>query len=198
MATKATNKNSTKKTLNDEIDETASPGICLLFGEVNAEVAQGISEWILTENLMENAPEILTLMINSPGGDLAAAFAIIEVMNGSRIPVRTIVLGEACSAGLLIAMSGAKGHRIVTPTCSLMSHHFSGGASGEYHALLNIQKEYKFTDRRIVDQYIRCTGLDEKTIRKKLIPNKDVYLSPEEGVELNLFDEVRGLAPVER
>jgi ATP-dependent Clp protease protease subunit len=172
--------------------------LCLLFGEVNSEVAQGVSEWILMENLAENPPELLTLMINSPGGDLAAGFAIIEMMNGSRIPVRTIVLGEACSAGLLIAMSGTKGQRFVTPTCSIMSHHFSGGASGDYHALLNVQKEYKFTDRRIVDQYIRCTGLDEKTIRKKLIPNNDVYLSPSEAVELGLFDAIRGLSPVQR
>lgn len=195
---KQTAKQQTKKNFTDEVEEAASPGIALLFGEINSDVAQGISEWILSENLSENPPEILTLMINSPGGDLAAGFAIIEVMNGSRIPVRTIVLGEACSAGLLIAMSGSKGLRIVTPTCSIMSHHFSGGASGEYHSLLNIQKEYKFTDRRIVDQYIRCTCLDEKTIRKKLIPNKDVYLSPQEALELGLFDEIRGLSPVER
>ena len=182
-----------KKNLNDEIEEAASPGICLLYGEVNSEVAQGISEWILSENLSENPPEVLTLMINSPGGDLAAAFAIIEIMNGSRIPVRTIVLGEACSAGLLISMSGFKGMRYVTPTCSIMSHHFSGGASGNYHELMNIAKEYKFTDQRIIDQYKRCTGLDEDKIRERLIPNKDVYLSPTEALELNLFDEIRGI-----
>lgn len=193
MATKKATASQSKKNLNDEIDEVTSPGICLLYGEVNSEVAQGISEWILSENLSENPPEILTLMINSPGGELSAAFAIIEIMNGSRIPVRTIVLGEACSAGLLIAMSGAKGMRCVTPTCSIMSHHFSGGASGNYHELLNVAKEYKFTDQRIVEQYKRCTGLDEATIREKLIPNKDVYLSPTEALELNLFDEIRGL-----
>lgn len=193
MAKQKATASQSKKNLNDEIDEVTSPGICLLYGDVNSEIAQGISEWILSENLSENPPELLTLMINSPGGDLAAAFAIIEIMNGSRIPVRTIVLGEACSAGLLIAMSGAKGQRIVTPTCSIMSHHFSGGASGNFHELLNVEKEYRFTDKRIVEQYMRCTGLDEATIRAKLIPNSDVYLSPQEALDFNLFDSIRGL-----
>jgi ATP-dependent Clp protease protease subunit len=193
MATKPKTAQKVKKNFNEDIEENASPGICLLYSDVNIELAQGICEWILLENLSPNPPEILTLMVNSPGGDLSAAFSIIEMMNGSRIPIRTIALGEVCSAGLLIAMSGAPGQRIITPTCSVMSHHFSGGAQGNYHELLNIAKEYKFTDERIVGQYVRCTGLTEKQIRKKLIPNKDVYMSPKQAVELGLFDEIKGL-----
>lgn len=191
MATKASKE--TKKSLTEDVAENASPGIALLFSDINPDIAQDICSWILTENLAEDPAELLTLVINSPGGELASAFAIIEIMRGSRIPVRTIALGEVASAGLFIAASGHKGHRIITPTCSVMSHHFSGGATGDYHSLMNVQKEYKFTDKRIVDHFVRCTGLDEATIREKLIPNKDVYMSPDEALAINLFDEIRGL-----
>jgi ATP-dependent Clp protease protease subunit len=183
----------TKKNLEEDIVEAKSPGIYLLFTDIGPEVAQDVCSWILSENLSENPPDVLTLMVCSPGGELAPAFAIIEMMRGSRIPVRTVALGEVCSAGLIISMSGTKGLRVITPTCSIMSHHFSGGASGDYHTLMNIEKEYKFTDKRMLDHYKRCTGLTESKVRKELIPNKDVYLSPTEAVKLGLFDEIKGI-----
>src|SRR5574344_1834410 len=57
----------------------------------------------------------LTLIINSPGGDLNSAFAIIDCMKGSALPVHTIGLGLIASCGILTFMSGEKGHRILTP-----------------------------------------------------------------------------------
>jgi len=177
----------------EEIVPEKSPGLFLFFGDVTTELVQEASTWILAENLSDNPPDILTMMVNSPGGELSSAFALIEIMNGSRIPVRTIALGEAISAGLLISMSGKPGMRIVTPTCSIMSHHFSTGAGGSYHELMNVQKEFQFTDERILQQYIRCTGMSEAEVREKLIPNRDVWMSPAEAVAFNLFDEIRGI-----
>jgi ATP-dependent Clp protease, protease subunit len=179
-----------KKT--DEIEEK-SPGISLVFGEITTELVAETIAWILTENISPNPPDQLTLLINSEGGDLSAAFALIEVMQGSRIPVRTVGLGEIASAGLIIFMSGQKGMRILTPTCSVMSHHFSTGLSGNYHEILNVQKELNFVHRRIINQYIHCTGLSEAEINNKLIPSRDIFLSPQEALELGIGDEIRGI-----
>lgn len=183
-----------RKSTQEEIEQERSPGIAMLFGEVTTESVQELSAWLLTENLSDNPPELLTLLINSPGGELSSAFALIELMQGSRIPVRTVGLGEICSAGLIIFMSGHKGHRLLTPTCSIMSHHFSAGVAGNYHELLNANKEWGFVHKRIVNQYMKCTGLSEEAVREKLIPSHDVFLSPEEALELGLADEIRGLA----
>lgn len=186
------------KSLEDELELERSPGISLLFGEVTIDLAAELTAWILTENISENPPALLTLLINTPGGDLSAAFGLIEVMQGSRIPVRTVGLGEICSAGLLISMSGAKGHRILTPTCSIMSHHFSTGVSGNFHELLNAQKELNFTNHRMVSQYMKCTGLTEEEVMEKLIPSRDVFLSPSEAIELGLADEIRGMGTAQK
>ena len=183
----------TNKSLEDEFEQEKSPGMSLLFGEITTELVAETIAWILTEGLSENPPDVLTLLINSPGGDLSAAFALIEIMQGSRIPVRTVGLGEICSAGLIIFMSGAKGQRILTPTCSVMSHHFSTGVSGNFHEILNVQKELNFVNRRIINQYIHCTGLTEDEVNTKLIPSRDVFLSPQEALQLNIADEIRGV-----
>lgn len=182
-----------RKTTQEDIELEKSPGIAMLFGEVTTELVQELCAWIIGENISEHPPDTLTLMINSPGGELSSAFALIEIMQGSRIPIRTIGLGEIASAGLIIFMSGTKGCRILTPTCSVMSHHFSAGVAGNYHELLNANKEWGFIHKRIVDQYMRCTTLEESVVREKLIPNHDVFLSPTEALELGLADEIKGI-----
>lgn len=170
--------------------EEPGPGIALLFSEIDSDVAQEICQWIITENMSARPPPILTMMINSPGGDLPAAFAIIEMMNASNIPVRTVGMGETLSAGLIIAMSGTPGHRVITPTCSVMSHNFSTSAAGTYAELKLGQRELDRVSDRIIAQYKKCTGLDDKIIKSKLVSSKDMYFDANEAVKLNLFDIV--------
>lgn len=182
-----------KKTMEDDEVIDRSPGIGMLYGEVDTDIVAGLTHWIISENLADNPPDMLTLLINSPGGSLSDAFCLIEIMNGSKIPVQTVALGEVCSAGLLIFMSGHPGHRVITPTCSVMSHHFSAGTGGNYHDLINVQREWNFTNQRIINQYKQCTGLTEEEIKLKLLPPTDVFLTPSQAVEYGLADKIKGL-----
>ena len=167
----------------------------LLFSEIDENSAKEIVEWILMANFAEgeDRPSILNLMINSPGGDLSAGFAIVDVMRGSAIPIRTIGLGQIASAGLMIFLAGEKGQRVLTPNTSIMSHTFSGGAIGKRHELLSIQKEFNMTHDRILDHYVKCTGLDADVIEEKLLTKTDVYLSAQEALELGVCDIVSEL-----
>jgi ATP-dependent Clp protease protease subunit len=168
----------------------------LLFGEIDIDISAVICAWILESNMAqdpEEKPAALTMMINSVGGDLHAAFAIIECMRGSAIPIHTVALGNICSAGLMIFMSGQKQFRTLTPTCTIMSHNYSTGIVGNHHELLAIQKELNFTHQRILDLYKKCTGLPEKIILDKLIGNQDTYLTPTEALALKLADRIAGL-----
>jgi ATP-dependent Clp protease protease subunit len=181
----------------DDIDIEFAPvsnkSINLLFGPITTGIAAQTVAWILNQNFQEQKPESITLLINSPGGSASAAFAIIEAMKGSSVPIHTVGLGEICSAGLLIFMNGAKGNRVLTPTCSIMSHPFSTMIGGTYHELLNSQKELNFTHKRILDTYKKCTGLSEKLIMEKLLGKTDSWLSPKDAVKLGIGDKVSGV-----
>jgi ATP-dependent Clp protease protease subunit len=167
----------------------------LLFSEIDDSVAKEIVEWILMANFAEgdDRPSILNLMINSPGGDLTAGFAIVDVMRGSSIPIRTIGLGQIASAGLMIFLAGEKGQRVLTPNTSIMSHTFSAGAIGKRHELISIQKEFDMTHDRILDHYVKFTGLDADVIEEKLLTKSDVYLSAKEAFDLGICDIVSEL-----
>ena len=84
-----------------------------LVGEVTEENTMEIIQWIILKNENPQPDEVLTLYINSTGGSLYDAFALIDVMNRSAIPIRTIGIGYLLSAALLIFVSGEKGMRYV-------------------------------------------------------------------------------------
>lgn len=132
-------------------------------------------------------------MINSPGGELHAAFALIEIMEASRIPIETIALGQCVSAALLIFMSGTTGMRTITRTCTAMSHTYSTDIGGTHWDLKEIQKELQNTQDRILDQYIKCTGLTKQKIMKNLIGRSDHWLKPEQVIEYGIADRIGAL-----
>lgn len=173
--------------------KTKNDSMFLIFGEIDTEIAQSTVEWVLNANYSEEAPEVLTIFINSQGGDLTAAWAIIDVIRGSAIPVRIIGLGQIASAGLLILSAGTKGKRILTENTSVMSHQYHWGSVGKHHELMAVQKEFSLTQDRLIKHFKKVTGLTEEEINQKLMPPHDVYMSPEEAKELGICDEVKDM-----
>lgn len=169
-------------------------GIYYLCDELSMPVARDVVMWIMEANLQKTkkVPH-LTLMITSYGGDLSAAFSIIDVMRGSSIPVRTVGLGVIASAGLLTFISGQKGHRIITPNTSILSHQWSWGQVGKEHELIATMREFELTTIRMINHYRKCTGLKENVIRQRLLPPQDVWLSPTEALKFKLCDEVKDI-----
>lgn len=182
----------------EEDDLPAEPGALLrekglyvLTGEIDSDVSRDVVTWVLEANLVRARLPHLTLIVNSVGGDASDAFAIIDIMRGSVIPVRTVGIGTIASSGLMIFMAGAKGHRILTPNTSILSHQWSWTASGKEHELLAIARECKLMSQRILEHYRQCTGLDDGVIREHLLPPQDMWLSAEEALKLSVCDAVR-------
>ena len=165
--------------------------IYLLMDEITDSSCKEAISFIISKNLTKPYPKYLQLVINTTGGDLQAAFALIDTMKGSAIPVRTVGLGCVASAGILIFISGEKGSRILTPNTSILSHQYSWGMYGKEHELFATVKEYELTTNRMINHYKKCTGLNEKKIRQYLLPPQDVWLGANEAKKLGLCDSVK-------
>ena len=166
-------------------------GIYVLMSDIEHPAVQPVVEWILYENFVVKKKKTeLQLIICSNGGDTSAAFALIDVMRSSAIPIKTVGLGVIASAGLLVFISGSQGRRFLTPNTSILSHQFSWWSEGKVHELIAQVKEYELLHRRMIDHYKACTGLSLAQIKEKLLPPEDVYLSSQEALELNLCDQV--------
>jgi ATP-dependent Clp protease protease subunit len=169
-------------------------GMYVFMDAVDNESIKPIIEWILVENhVVKKKKKELLLMICSEGGSLESAFALIDVMTASSIPVKTIGLGQIASAGLCIFIAGAQGRRVLTPNTSILSHQYSWGSDGKAHELFAQVKEFELTFQRMLDLYRNSTGLDDEKIRKYLLPPQDVWLSSAEALELGICDYVSDL-----
>lgn len=183
-----TTDDNTDKTHTESLNDN---GIYVFIDEVSSETVKPVIEWILYENyVIKKKKKELLLMICSPGGDLEAAFALIDVMHNSQIPIKTIGLGQIGSSGLLIFMAGTKGRRTLTPNTSILSHQFSWHTEGKVHELFATMRELELTQLRMIEHYRKCTGADDKTIKEYLLPAQDKWLSAEEALKLNICDNI--------
>ena len=181
------------KTSVNESVELEDHNIYLFMDDFDSKTIKPVIEFIMQKNLLPGSkrPDHLTLMISSPGGELNSAFALIDIMRGSTIPVRTVGLGQIASCGLLTFMSGVKGHRIITPNTSILSHQYSWGGYGKEHELFARVKEFELTSDRLAAHYKKCTGLDDKTIKKVLLPAEDVWLDAKQAVKYGIADRIK-------
>lgn len=169
----------------------ADAGMYVLMGEIDQDSIRPVIEWILHENYVSKKKrKELLLMICSEGGDMSTAFALIDTIRSSQIPIKTVGLGCIASAGLMIFLAGTPGRRVLTPYTSILSHQFSWGSDGKAHELFATMKEFTLTQTRMLQHYRESTGLREEEIKTALLPPHDVWLSAEEALALNICDAI--------
>jgi len=169
----------------------AEAGMYVLMGEIDHDSIKPVIEWILHENYVSKKKrKELLLMICSEGGDMSAAFALIDTIRSSNIHIKTVGLGCIASAGLMIFLAGSPGRRVLTPYTSILSHQFSWGSDGKAHELFATMKEFTLTQSRMLQLYKEATGLSEEEIKTALLPPHDVWLSAEEALALNICDAI--------
>lgn len=159
-------------------------------GEIDEDSVGDAVKWLIYENLDVSREKILTLYINSTGGDLYQAFGLIDVMRSSPHVVRCIGIGAVMSAAFLIFASGDRGQRYAAKNTSFMCHQFTESMDSKYHDLKATMKENDLCNDRMVLILKEATGLAPSVIKKKLLPASDVYLSAEEVIQLGVADHI--------
>jgi len=170
-------------------DRLLDNGVCFLTGEVNEESTQEVMEWIQYENLnTKSKKKRLTLFINSQGGNLYDAFALIDVIRASRIPVDTVGIGSIMSAAFLIFVCGKK--RYIAPNTSIMCHEYSETVEGKHHDIMSSMKEGELCNAKMLDILVDSCRLTDEEVAEQLLNPSDVYLTPDELLNMGGADAV--------
>lgn len=168
-------------------------GIIYLSGGIDDSVSESVCKEIIEHNITGKVDHI-QMIINSAGGSCSAGFAIIDIMEWSRLPVFTAGIGMIASMGLLIFMTGKKGQRVITPRTSILSHRFSTLEVGNHSQLLAGRKEQDLMHERIIDHYTRYTSIKSRDdLEKYLLREVDTWLSADEAVRHGIADVVEKL-----
>jgi ATP-dependent Clp protease protease subunit len=130
----------------------------------------------------------ITVYINSPGGLVTAGMAIYDTMQYIKCDIRTIVIGQACSMGSVLASSGTKGKRFVLPNSRHMIHQPLGGARGQATDV-QIQADELLRWKKVLTEiYHKHTGQTLEKLKDDM--ERDKFMTAKESVEYGLADEI--------
>ena len=163
--------------------------IVMLDTDVNEHSASlVVAQMLFLES--ENPDADILFYINSPGGVVTAGMAIYDTMQFIRPDVSTIVMGQACSMGSLLATAGAKGKRLILPNARHMIHQPSGGARGQATDML-IQVEEILTMKKSLTQiYVDHNSADKTFDELSRDMERDFFMSARDAVAYGLADSV--------
>ena len=161
--------------------------IIFLTGGINDSVASVVSAQLLF--LESQAPDKdIFMYINSPGGLVTAGLAMYDTMQFVKCDISTLVIGQASSAGSLLAMAGTKGKRYALNNSRIMIHQPSGGYSGQATDILIHAEEINKIKARLNRIYADHTGQDIITINEAM--ERDKFMTSEEAVKYGLADKI--------
>lgn len=143
----------------------------------------------------------ISLWLNSPGGEIPHAFAVVQAMKACPAPVTTIALGRVYSAGLIILVAGAE--RLAFEGTLFMAHEFHNirQASSPYSTLKSLRTADDWTYSNLVRHFEKHTNLPTDQVRKKLL-SVEYYFDEKEALKMGLIDNIVtgkiGIAKVDR
>jgi ATP-dependent Clp protease protease subunit len=138
----------------------------------------------------EDPERDIIFYINSPGGVVTAGMSIYDTMQYIRPDISTIVMGQACSMGSLLAQAGAVGKRFILPNARHMIHQPSGGASGQATDIQIQAQEILKMKKYLTEIYARHNTAGKTFEQLTNDMERDNFMSAEEAVAYGLADQV--------
>ena len=132
----------------------------------------------------------ISFFINSPGGVVTAGMAIYDTMQFIKPDVATIVMGQACSMGSLLATAGAPGKRRMLPNARHMIHQPSGGAGGQATDMEIQVKEILKMKQNLTQIYVKHNSKGKTFEEFHSGMERDNFMSAQEALDFGLIDEI--------
>lgn len=161
----------------------------MISSVINQKIAEKtIKTLLLMDGLDSKKP--ITMIINSPGGDVFSGFAIFDIMRVIKSPMITLVTGFAASMGSIIMLGAKKGKRFATKNSKVLIHQplIAGVFEGRATEIEIQAKEIQETKERIIKLYVEETNQTRKKVEEDI--ENDYWMTAEEALEYGLVDKI--------
>jgi len=165
----------------------------ILNGEIGGDGFEGSGEWgifgvgfILEELERVKNKKDITLIINSPGGEVREGFGIKDALVESEKNLTTRIVGKCNSIATVVFLSSE--NREISKNSTLMIHNPWTFAQGDAEEMKRQVEILEDIETELVEFYSPVTGINEKELRKMM--SEETELSAEEAVELGFATAV--------
>ncbi|MBL1434171.1 ATP-dependent Clp endopeptidase proteolytic subunit ClpP [Candidatus Wolfebacteria bacterium] len=136
----------------------------------------------------EDSKKDIQIYINSPGGSVTAALAILDTMNHIKSDVSTVCVGIAASAAAVLLAGGKKGKRFALPNAEVMIHQPWGGVEGQASDIEITAKHILSTRDRLNRILAKATGQPVEKVASDV--DRDFFMTADEAKKYGLVDKV--------
>jgi ATP-dependent Clp protease protease subunit len=160
---------------------------------LDTEVSEHSASLIVAQMLFLESDEPnkdISFYINSPGGSVTAGMSIYDTMQFIKCDVHTIVMGQACSMGSLLATAGASGKRYILPYARHMIHQPSGGARGQATDIQIQAREIQKMKHYLTEIYVQHNSAGKTYEDFAADMERDFFMSAQEAVDYGLADKI--------
>jgi ATP-dependent Clp endopeptidase proteolytic subunit ClpP len=131
-------------------------------------------------------PVPIYLHINSDGGSISDAMAAVDCIRNSKIPIYTIIEGNAASAATFLSIAGKK--RFITENSVLLIHQLSSGMWGTMSQLEDEHQNNKFFMEKIYSIYNKYTKISRRRLEKIL--KHDIWWDATKAIKYGFVDQI--------
>lgn len=159
-----------------------------LFDAIDSKVAK---EFIQNLLLLEadNAKEPIKVLLNSPGGEVTAGFAIYDAIRMIEPEVKIICTGLCASIATIILTAASKKNRMSTPHCEFLIHQpLTQGITGRISDIEIASKELTKTKSKLLSILSKETGQTLDQITKDC--DRDYWMTSSQAKEYGLIDRI--------
>jgi ATP-dependent Clp protease protease subunit len=161
--------------------------IVFLTGPIDDTVANIVIAQLLFLQSQDPKKDV-SLYINSPGGAVTAALAIIDTMNNIKNDVSTVCVGMAASGAAIILSAGKKGKRLAMPNAEVMIHQPHGGTEGQATDIEISAKHIIKLRENLNKMLAENTGQQLSKVEKDV--ERDFFMDSNEAKKYGIVDKI--------
>lgn len=145
-----------------------------------------VSSYTLAQSIQDLDVDVITVHINSYGGEVAEGLAIHNSLKNHPAKVRTVCDGFACSAASVVFMAGDE--RVMNSASLLMVHNAWSSASGNASQLRKAADDLDTISSASAETYRAKVNLSEEELTALL--DNETWITPADAVAWGFATEV--------
>ena len=130
----------------------------------------------------------ITILVDSPGGDVYAGFSIFDMIRFVKAPVRIVGMGLIASAAALILLAVPRERRYGLPNSSYLIHQPLSGIQGVASDIEIHARELEKTKLRLNEIIAEATGQSLERVSKDT--DRDYWMNAQEALAYGLIEKI--------
>ena len=118
-------------------------------------------------------------------------FGIIDLIECSRLKIKTVAIGVVASMAAMIFTAGEKGTRTMSRNSFVMTHQFQNAFEGRYHEFVASRNHEDEIHRRFISHFLKHTKMSESQIKDVLLSTADRWIDAKEALKFGICDKIQ-------